>query len=234
MKTNDLDYSKLLRTRDSDLLTEFPSYTRGELREKKRNIPIEKIKILSFDIETSQMEVKVWQLKGNEYIEPTRIIDDWCILCWSAKSLNGKSFSDKLTPKEAIKKDDQRIVKSLWKLLNEQDFIVAHNGDAFDIKKANTRFLKYNLPLPKYYKTIDTLKILKKEFRVSSNKLDYACKFLGLEGKIKTGGVDLWDKCEEGDYKSLIKMSKYCDNDVKILERLFLKLKSYIRKAPFI
>lgn len=234
MKTNDLDYSKLIRTRDSDLLKEFPNFLRSELRELKRKVPISKIKILSFDIETSQMTTKVWQLKGNEYIEPGRIIEDWCILCWSAKSLNGKMYHDKLTPKEAKTKNDKRIVQSLWKLLNEQDFVVAHNGDAFDIKKANTRFLKYGLPLPNYYKTIDTLKILKKEFRVSSNKLDYACKFLGLKGKIQTGGVDLWDSCEKGDEKSLSKMSKYCDNDVKILEKLFLKLKSYIRRFPLV
>lgn len=228
-----IDYRKLLRTRDGELLKTFPEYTRGELRTFKNNIPISRVKILSWDIETSQMMTKVWQLRGNEYIEPTRIIKDWFIVCWSAKSLNGKIYHERLTAKEAREGNDERIVRSLWKLLNEQDYLVAHNGDAFDQKKAQTRFLKYGLPLPNYFKTIDTLKVVKKHFRISSNKLDYVCKFVGLEGKINTGGIDLWDKCELGDEKSLKKMSKYCDNDVRILERLFLKLLPYI-KLPLV
>lgn len=221
--------SKLIRTKDSDLLKVFPDYTRNELRAMKKNIPLKKLKILSFDIETVQMKVKVWQLRGNEYIEPSRIIDDWYIVCWSAKWLGGKLLNDKLTPKEVKTGNDERIVKSLWELLNQADYVVAHNGDSFDMKKSKTRFLKYGLPIPDYHKTIDTLKVVKKHFKISSNKLDYVCKFIGLKGKIQTGGVDLWDKCEAGDAKALDKMSRYCDNDVRILEKLFLKLINYIK-----
>ena len=36
-------------------------------------------------------------------------------------------------------------------------------------------------PMP--YKTIDTLKVARKEFAFSSNKQDYITKFLGLEEK---------------------------------------------------
>lgn len=229
-----INYRKLLRTKGEDLLKEFPGYTRRELREMKSKIPINKVKILSWDVETSQMITKVWQLKGNEYIEPTRIIEDWFIICWSAKGLNGRMYHERLTSVEAKKGDDERIVRSLWKLLNDQDFLIAHNGDAFDQKKAATRFLKYGLPMPDYFKTIDTLKIARSNFRISSNKLDYVCKFIGLKGKVNTGGVGLWDDCELGNEKALRKMSRYCDNDVKILERLFLKLMPYIKNFPLI
>jgi len=229
-----MNYRKLLRTRDSDLKKVFPDYLRSELRYLKRNIPAKKINILSWDIETSQMETKVWQLKKNDYIEPTRITKDWNIICWSAKALNGKMYNDTLTPSEAKKGDDERVVRSLWKLLNSQDYIVAHNGDRFDIKKANARFLKYGLPLPDYFKTVDTLKISRKYFNLSSNKLDYVCKFVGLEGKFSTGGIALWDACEKGDKKALKKMSRYCDVDVKILEKLFIRLMPYIKNFPII
>jgi DNA polymerase elongation subunit (family B) len=227
-------FRKLLRTRDSDLLKEFPDYTRGELREMKRNIPLARVKTLTFDIETAQMKVKVWQLRGNEYIEPTRIIDDWFMVCWSGKWVNGKLIKDVLTPSEAKKGDDERIVRSLWKALNEADFVVGHNIDAFDLKKAQTRFIKYGLLTPNYFKTIDTLKVARKYFRISSNKLDYVCKFIGLEGKLSTGGIDLWDKSESGDSQALKKMSKYCDNDVRITERLFFKLVPYIKNFPLV
>ncbi len=229
-----IDYRKLLRTSDSDLKREFPEYLRSELRYLKKNIPISQVKILTLDIETAQMKVKIWQLGGNDYIEPTRILNDWFMVCWSAKSLNGKMYNDRLTPAEAKSGDDERIVRALWKLLNEQDYIIGHNLDNFDIKKANTRFLRYGLPIPNYYKTIDTFKIVKNHFRVSSNKLDYVCKFMGIGGKLNTGGIELWDKCEMGEAKDLKKMSKYCDNDVKITEKLFIKLIPYIKNFPLV
>ena len=224
-----IDYQKLFRTKDVDLIKEFPGHTRKELREMKSKIPISALKVLVFDIETAQMKVKVWQLRGNEYIEPTRILEDWFMVCWAGKWLNGKSIGDRLTPREAKACNDKRIIKSLWSALNEADIVIEHNGDDFDIKKANTRFLKYGAELPKYYKTIDTLKLLRKNFRISSNKLDYACKFIGVGGKLSTGGIELWDKSELGDEQALSKMFRYCLNDVKITEKLFLKLIPYIK-----
>lgn len=224
-----IDYSKLLKTKDGDLVREFPDYTRKELRELRSKIPISALKILVFDIETAQMKVKVWQLRGNEYIEPTRIIDDWFMVCWAGKWLNGKSIGDKITSREAKTCNDKRIIKSLWSALNEADIVIGHNLDSFDIRKANTRFLKYGLQLPQYFKTIDTLKVLRKNFRISSNKLDYACKFIGLDGKLSTGGIELWDMSELGNEQALSKMLRYCSNDVKITEKLFLKLMPYIK-----
>ena len=45
-----------------------------------------KAKILIFDIETAQMEVKVWQLKQHGFIQPTRIVKDWFVLIFSANT----------------------------------------------------------------------------------------------------------------------------------------------------
>lgn len=220
---------RLIKTPDDELLNTFPGFTRSYLRHIKKS----PAKILILDIETSQMITKVWQLRGNEYIEPSRIIDDWFMICWSAKWLFGNDIlHDRLTGKEAKNRDDKRICQSIWKLLDECDIVIAHNGDQFDIKKLNTRFLKHGLNHPSYYRSIDTLKVAKKEFRISSNKLDYICRFLGLDTKIETGGIGLWDSCETGDEKSLKKISRYCDNDVRILEELYLSLRPYIKNHP--
>ncbi len=120
----------------------------------------------------------------------------------------------------------------MWKLINEADIIVAHNLDGFDLKRANTRFLKHNLPHPDYYRKIDTLKVVRQNFKISSNKLDYVCKFLGLDTKINTGGFELWKKCYDGDKEALSKMNEYCNNDVKILENVYLELRPYIKNHP--
>lgn len=226
------ELEKLINTKDDDLLKEFPQCTRRELRHLKERT-LKKPRILITDIETSQMLVKVWQLRGNEYIEPSRIVEDWFVICWAGKWLGEKEvMSDVVTPREARKRNDRRVVISLFKLLDEADLVIAHNGDKFDIAKLKTRFLKHNLKLPSPYLSIDTLKVARKEFRLTSNKLDYICRYLGIPAKIETGGITLWDESEQGNEEALNKMDKYCKNDVKILEDVYLELRPYIRNHP--
>ena len=67
---------------------------------------------------------------------------------------------------------------------------------------------------------------------MSSNKLDYLCKFLGINVKINTGGFELWERCIHGDEKALKSMDEYCRQDVVILEELYLKLRPYIHSHP--
>jgi len=190
-------------------------------------------KILVFDIETSQMLVKVWQLRGNDYIDPGRIVNDWFVICWAAKWFDDdKMETGVLTSKEAKNRNDKRIVKKIWNLFDEADIIIAHNGDRFDIAKLKARFLKHDLKLPSPYKSVDTLKVARREFRLTSNKLDYICGFTGLTKKIETGGIALWDDSEAGDNKALKKMDEYCQNDVRILENMYIKLRPYIKNHP--
>jgi len=227
-----INLQKLLVTRDDDLLVEFPGYTRSELRRMKHQVPGRVPKILVFDIETSFMENYTWGTFKQD-IAINQIKNDWNMICWSAKWLfSDEVIHDRLTGRESKRKDDKRITKSLWKLLDEADIVVAHNGDSFDIKKANARFLYHDLGLPSPYRSVDTLKIARKNFRITSNKLDYLCKFLGLETKINTGGSELWIKCMNGDEEALEQMDVYCQNDVKILESLYLKLRPYDKSHP--
>lgn len=85
-------------------------------------------KILIFDIETAPMRAYVWgRWKQNIHLEQT--ISEWFALSWSAKWLNNPNImSDVLTPAEVLIEDDKRIVKSMWKLFNEADILIAHNG----------------------------------------------------------------------------------------------------------
>ena len=95
------------------------------------------------------------------------------MICWSAKWLfSDEVIHDRLTGKESKRKDDKRITKSLWALyLDEADIVVAHN--ALILKKSNARFLYHDLGLPSPYRSVDTLKIARRNFRITSNKLDY-------------------------------------------------------------
>jgi DNA polymerase III epsilon subunit-like protein len=62
--------------------------------------------------------------------------------------------------------------------MDEADLICAHNGDAFDIKKINSRLIVNGFKPPSPFKTIDTLKIARRVFKFDSNKLDNIGRYL--------------------------------------------------------
>lgn len=193
--------------------------------------PKENAKILLLDVETTPINAFIWGL-WDQTISIDAIIQDWHFICWSAKWIfTTEILTDCLTSEEAKNHDDIRVSKSLWELLNQADIVVSHNGNKFDLKRMNTRFLYHNMLPPTEYKTIDTLKIAREQFSFTSNKLDYINKFLGLQEKTETG-YDLWRRCFYGDEKALHEMQRYNMNDVSILEDLYLYLRPYIKGHP--
>lgn len=116
----------------------------------------------------------------------------------------------------------------LWKLLNACDICIAHNGDRFDIKKINARFLFHGLPPPRPYKTIDTLKISRRNFGLSSHRQDDIGKFAGTGRKLKTD-KDLWLDCIKGKKKALKQMKFYNAQDVVLLEKNYRKFLPWIK-----
>lgn len=189
-------------------------------------------KILVLDIETAPMKAYVWsRWKQNIYLEQT--ISEWFMICWSAKWFGekGRIFSDVLTPEEAKSEDDRRIVESLWRMLNEADIVVAHNGKKFDIPKMNARFVIHGLPPTSPYKQIDTKEVAAKQFGFSSNKLDALATYFGIPNKDETD-FGLWVKCLEGDPKALLYMEKYNRKDVLILESVYRVLRPWIKNHP--
>ena len=195
-------------------------------------------KILLFDIETSLMEVYVWGLY-KQFIPHTNIIKDkngnektWCVLSWAAKWLYDDQIqSDIVTPKEAVARNDRRVLESIWKLLDEADIVIGHNGDRFDIRKLNARFIDNEMIPPSPYRTIDTLKVARKEFAFVSYKQDFLTKHFKLEQKLSTE-FQLWVDCMHGNQSRLDEMQEYNCHDVMGLEEVYLKLRPYIKNHP--
>ena len=206
------------------------------IQEAKRIVRGKKVmangpRILIFDLETAPLSAWVWG-RWNQNISLDATISEWFVLCWSAKWLDSDYImSNKLTSEEAINEDDSRIMKSLWKLVDEADIVIAHNANKADVKWMNTRFLLNGLNPPSPYKIIDTLEIAKKEFKFSSNKLDALAEYFGIEHKLDTN-FDLWKRCLKGDEEALDYMCEYNKVDVKILEEVYLHLRPWIRNHP--
>jgi len=130
------------------------------------------------------------------------------------------------------KKDDSPLIKDLWKLFDEADILIAHNGDRFDRRKSNARFLGCKLPPPSPYKTIDTLKVARRQFMLTSNSLASLGQFLGLGGKLPTTGWDTWRACINGDPKAWSVIKKYNKRDVSLLKDVYHELRPWIPNHP--
>lgn len=192
-------------------------------------------KILLFDIETAPNLGYTWQKWEQDVIEFKR---DWYMLSFAYKwlgdtSVKAYSLPDFSTFKKD-KEDDTQLITELWKLFDQAEIVIAHNGDEFDIKKTNSRFIINGLQPPTPYKTIDTKKIAKKHFRFDSNKLDDLGNYLGLGRKIDTGGFELWKGCMAGNKDAWSKMVKYNKQDVVLLEKVYNKLLPWIDNYPVV
>ena len=189
-------------------------------------------KVLCFDIETAPNVGYFWGV-WQQNISHIQVIEPWHCLTWSAKWLyDNEVMGDSLTSKEARNHNDRRIVKSLWKLFDQADILIAHYGDGFDIPRMNTRFLLHNLGVPSPYRSIDTKKIASQRFAFNHNKLDALARELGIGHKVDTGGFELWDACYHGDKEALAKMLKYNKKDVLLLEEVYLVLRAWAKSHP--
>jgi len=197
----------------------------------KQNSP----KTLLFDIENAPSLAYIWQLK-NDYINPRMLKSEWYMLCWSAKWLGEKEIMSAAICQDANynpnKPSDKEILVKLRELLDEADIVVAHNGKMFDVKKANTRFIGNRIPPPSPFRVIDTLAEARRHFLFTANSLNELGKFLGVGTKIRTGGFDLWEDCMNGDMNAWKRMIHYCENDVRLLERVYLKMRPFIKNHP--
>jgi uncharacterized protein YprB with RNaseH-like and TPR domain len=182
-------------------------------------------RILFFDIETTPNVVYTWGRWEQDVID---VIEDWKLLCFAYKWLGDKKVYSIGTNKSS----EKALVKTLWDLFNEADVIVAHNGDNFDVKKMNSLFIKFGMKPPAPYKTIDTKKVAKRYFRFDSNKLDELGRELGLGRKIHTGGFELWKGCMAGDKESWRLMLQYNEQDVVLLEKVYMKLRTWMTNHP--
>lgn len=192
-----------------------------------------KPKILVFDIETSPNLGYVWGKYEQNVID---YVQEWYVMCFCAKWLDKKKmFKVKQNDFKIYKKDrtdDYGVIKAMWDLLDEADAVITHNGDKFDIKKMNARFIYHGLTAPSNYKSIDTLKLSRKYFKFNSNKLDDLGEYLKVGRKVKHEGFGLWLKCMNGDKKAWKNMIKYNVQDVLLLEKVYYKFLPWINNHP--
>lgn len=127
---------------------------------------------------------------------------------------------------------EKNLLKVIHGLLSECSVAIAHNGDKFDFKKLNTRFLHHGLTPPAPYKTIDTRSVARRFFGFASNSLNDLAKEFGIGEKVHHEGFPLWKKCMAGDKAAFKKMKRYNIQDVDLLEKIYLRFLPWIKSHP--
>ena len=193
-----------------------------------------KAKILYYDIETAPNLSYVWGQYEQNVIAH---VSEWHMLCvsykWEGQKRAQVCALDDFP--EEFKKDpenDEHVAKKLFDLFDEADIVIAHNGDRFDRRKANARFVYHGFGPPSPYKTVDTLKIARKEFMFNSNKLNHLGQHLGLGEKVSTDGFETWAGCMRGDKKAWKTMKKYAKQDVDLLVDVYKALLPWADSHP--
>lgn len=191
------------------------------------------MKILIYDIESSPNLGYSW---GKYEQNVLGFVRETYMLCYAYKWYGEQETHVVALPDfpsyKKSKTDDKALVKSLWDLFNLADVIIAHNGDKFDIKYTNGRFLVHGLTPPTTYKTIDTLKVARNRFKLNSNSLNDLGALLKLGKKVETGGFDLWLGCMAGEKEAWEKMKEYNKQDVDLLELVYEKLRPWVKNHP--
>lgn len=190
----------------------------------KKNKNIDEPRILVLDCETAPILGSVWDL-WQQNVGLNQIENDWHMLAFAAKWLDEREifYMDQRNAKNV--EDDKKLLKKVWKLLDESDVVIGHNSKKFDIPKLFARFVLNGMQPPSSFKQIDTCQIAKKKFNFTSNKLEYLtsklCKKYKKISHSKFPGFSLWKECLNGNKKAWKEMEKYNKFDVLSTEELY-------------
>lgn len=187
------------------------------------------MKLFTFDIETMPLEGRTFGL-WQQNIGLSQIVKtDW-MACFA-----GKFAGESKVHFHSVWDDGAKgMALALHRLLDEADAVMGWNSDRFDLRWANRVFIENGKSPPSPFRKVDLMKSVKRQVYLPSYKLDFVSRWLGLEGKLRTGGFDLWADVMAGDAAAQRKMRRYNIQDTRLTEKVFEKLfeKGWVRGLP--
>ena len=180
-------------------------------------------RVLTLDVECSANLVYAFGLR-DQNIGLSQIVEHGKMISFAAKWYR----DDNVIYKSVHDDGEDDMLQTLWELLDEADILCTFNGVSFDNKVIRRALLLAGFPPPTPWKDVDLLRIARKQFRFTSNKLQNLCYELGLPLKVETGGFDLWKRCAEGDAQAWKEMRFYNMNDVVVTEKLMDRMRPWL------
>jgi len=165
-------------------------------------------------------------------IEASNLVADFGILLsWAIKDgLSDEVYYDVLTPQDVKKGyEDKRIVASCIEALKKFDRIVTYYGTGYDFPFLRARAAMVGVDFPHFgtLKHRDAYYIMKSKFKLSSRRLENACRcILGETAKTRIDSKH-WRNGVRGDKEALKYILDHNVKDTTDLERLYLKIIDY-------
>lgn len=182
------------------------------------------MRILLLDIETAPNTAYIWGL-FDQTVGINQLKESSFVLCYAAKWLGERE----IMWERGRGKRRKQMLRKVHHLLDQADAVIHFNGKRFDVPTLNKEFIEHKMPQPAPYKQMDLLRVVRSQFKFTSNKLDYVCQALGLGKKKRHIGQDLWTGCMEGDAQCWKIMEAYNKQDVRIMERLYYRLLPWMK-----
>jgi hypothetical protein len=135
-----------------------------------------------------------------------------------------------------------RFLKRVHALMSKADIIVGHNLDCADVPWLKGDFYLPRIghthrpalpPLPPF-KTVDTLKVLRQQFKSGApfKSLDAFCKVVGHPGKTDHYDRDAMERAVAGSVEDRERETNYCAGDVLATQWLYDWLRPHIKNHP--
>lgn len=170
----------------------------------------------AYDPKVQYINKTMWEI-------PTRTI------CWAAKWVGSKAveFASVWTH------DDDHLAQRSWELFDEADLVLTYYGKGADIPWLEAQWVKRGLGRPKTWHDLDLYATVKR-FKLESNSLDYACKFLGVASKTDKYDFRVGDAAVAGDEAAQRRIRRYNIGDIHATEALYWPLLPHIRPHPHV
>jgi predicted RNA-binding Zn-ribbon protein involved in translation (DUF1610 family) len=190
------------------------------------------LRIATYDIETSPNLVYTWGL-FKQMVGINQIVRDWSVLSIAYKWLGEEKVHYFDCEDDPL--DDSGVVAKAYELFDEADILVGQNSVHFDTRKMTARFIEMGMLPHSPVKQIDTKVEAAKLAMFTSNKLEWLAPHLTDVVKDKHNefpGFELWSEALNGNPRAWAAMRKYNPQDVIATEKLYLKLRPWIKGHP--
>ena len=202
---------------------------------KKRKV--KQPRVLVIDIETAPLELRGWGLFDQNF-SLEQIAKDWTILSFAAKWLGKEkiTYMDTGGRGKARVRNDKKLMKPLWNLLDKADIVIAQNGKRFDVRKINARLIAHGFGPPSPFRVVDTMLVARKYFAFTSQKLKYTSGVLARDAAKdeheEFPGMKLWNECLLDNPRAWKAMKKYNKQDIIATEQVYLAMRAWDQGHP--
>ena len=192
------------------------------------DMPLQKQRILTYDIETSRSKADLWWT-GKQYVGHNQISENPRIISIAWKWMDEDIVK---TVKWDDDMDDKEMLAEFLKDYNVADMVIGQNNDRFDNRWINARAAFHNLFINTFIKSFDIMKQTKRLFRLPSYSMAFIAKFFGLTLKQSHEGIHMWNMIEKGTPEEkaeyLAKMIEYNVGDIITTEEIYFRLRRYM------